>query len=47
MIDADYVDDLAHPKNTPVQAETLLHSLEQARGDGFYINADKTEIMGF
>ena len=34
--------------NTPVQAETLLHSLEWATtGIGLYINAHKTEYMCF
>ena len=32
------------PANTSTQAESLLHSLEQATsGIGIYINADKTE----
>ena len=31
--------------NTPAQAESLLHSLEQtAKGIGFYRNSDKTEL---
>ena len=34
--------------NSPVQAKTLLHSLEQAAcGIGFHVNADKTEYMCF
>ena len=34
--------------NTPAQAETMLHSLEQAAGGiGLHVNADKTEYMCF
>ncbi len=34
--------------NTPTQAETLLHSLEQAAaGIGFHVNAHNTEYMCF
>ena len=34
--------------NTPAQAETLLHSLEQtAAGIGLHVNADKAEYMCF
>ena len=34
--------------NTPHQAKTLLHSLEQAAsGIGLHVNADKTEYMFF
>ena len=34
--------------NTPAQAESLLHKLEQAPGGiGLYVNADKTEFMCF
>ena len=41
--DADYIAILA---NTPNQAETLLHSLEQAAaGIGLYVNAHKMEYM--
>ena len=33
-------------ENTPVQDESLLHSLAQAaRGIGLYMNSDKTELM--
>ena len=47
-MDADYVDDIALLANTPTQAESLLHSLEQAtEGIDFYVNADKTEYMCF
>ena len=46
--DADYADDISLLANTPVQAETLLHSLERALGDiGLHVNADKTEYMCF
>ena len=34
--------------NTPTQAETQLHSLEQAAaGIGLHVNVDKTEYMCF
>ena len=46
--DADYTDDVVILANTPVQAETLLHSLERAAtGIGLYVNAHKTEYMCF
>ena len=46
ITDADYADDFAILANTPDQAETLLHSLEQATaGIGLYVNAHKTEYM--
>ena len=42
IMDADYADDIALLANTPNQAETLLHSLEQvAAGAGLHVNADK------
>ena len=48
ITDADYDNDIAHLANTPTQAETLLHGLEQAAtGIGLHINADKTEYMCF
>ena len=48
ITDADYADDIAILANTPNQAETLLHSLEQsAAGIGLHINARKTEYMCF
>ena len=48
MIDADYTDYLALPTYTPAQAESLLHSLEQAAGNiGFYMNTNKTEFVYF
>ena len=43
-----YADDIAILANTPAQAETLLHSLEQAAsGIGLHVNAHKTEYMCF
>ena len=46
ITDADYADDIALLANTPNQAETLLHSLEQATtGIGLHVNAHKTEYM--
>ena len=48
ITDSDYTDDTALLVNTPAQAETLLHSLEQAAaGIGFHVNALKTEYMCF
>ena len=45
---ADYADDIAILANAPAQAETLLHSLERAAaGNGFHVNAHKTEYMCF
>ena len=47
-MDADYADDIAFLANTPVQAESMLHSLEQASGGiGLYGNTDKSEYMYF
>ena len=41
MTDADYRDDLELLANTQAQAESLLHSLEQAAGGSvLYINAN-------
>ena len=46
ITDADYADDIAILANTPNQAETLLHSLEQAvAGIGLHVNVHKTEYM--
>ena len=43
---ANYADDIALLANTSNQAETLLHSLEQAAaGIGLHVNAHKTEYM--
>ena len=48
MTDAEYVDDPALFANTPVPAESLPHSQEQAaRGSYFDINMNKTEFMCF
>ena len=48
ITDADYTDDIALLANTPTQAQTPLHSLEQAAADiGLYVNAQKTEYMCF
>ena len=42
----DYTNDIAILANTPNQAETLLHSLEQAAtGIGLHVNAHKMEYM--
>ena len=44
----DYVEDLALLVNKSVQAESLLHSLEQAANEiGLYVNANKTEVICF
>ena len=46
IMDADYADDIALPANTPTQAESHLHSQEQAAGGiGLHVNADKTDYM--
>ena len=46
ITDADYTDDITLLVNTPTQAKSLLHSLEQAAGGiGLHVNADKTEYM--
>ena len=48
ITDADYADDIALLAKTPNQAETLLHSLEQATaGIGLHVNAHKTEYMRY
>ena len=48
ITDADYADDIALLANIPAQAETLLHSLEQAAaGIGFHVNIDKMEYICF
>ena len=48
ITDADYADDIVILANTPNQAETQLHSLEQAAaGIGLHVNAHKTEYMCF
>ena len=48
MTDADYADDIALLANTPIQAISRLHSLEQAAGGiNLHVNANKTENMCF
>ena len=48
ITDADYANDIAILANTPVQAETLLHTLERtAAGIGIYVNAHKMEYICF
>ena len=48
ITDTNYANDIAILENTPAQAETLLHSLEQAAtGIGLHVNAHKTEYMCF
>ena len=46
--DEDYADEVAILANTPNQAETVLHSMEEAvAGIGLPVNAYKTEYMCF
>ena len=48
ITDADYTDDIALLANSPAQAKTLLHSLEQATaGISLHVNAHNTEYMCF
>ena len=48
ITNADNTNDITIQANTPNQAETLLHSLEQAAtGIGLHVNAHKTEYMCF
>ena len=48
ITDTDYSDDIALLANTPVHAETLLHSLDRAgAGVVLHVNADKTEYKCF
>ena len=47
-MDADYANDIVLLANTPAQAKTLLHCLEQAAaGIGIHVNKDKTDYMCF
>ena len=46
--DADYADDITLLVNTPAQAKSLWHSMEQAAGGiGFHVNANKTMYICF
>ena len=46
IMDADYAYGIALLANTPTQAESLQHSLEQAAGGiGPHMNVDKIEYM--
>ena len=48
ITDSDYADDIALLANTPAQAKSLLHSLDQATGgNSLHVYADKTEYMCF
>ena len=48
ITNADNTDDIGLLANSPVLAESLLHSLERAEcGIGLHVNADKTEYMWF
>ena len=48
MTDADGTIDQVLLANTPAQAESLLHNLEQAAGDiGLYIDAKNAEFICF
>ena len=48
ITDDDYANDIAILANTPNQAETLVHSLEQAAARiGLHVNAHKTKYMCF
>ena len=48
ITDADYTDDSALLANTPAQAETQPHSLEQeAAGIGLHVNVEKSEYTCF
>ena len=45
-MDTDYADDIVLLANAPTQAESLLHSLEQAAGFiGLHVNTDKMEYV--
>ena len=48
ITDADYADAIGLLANTPIQAKSLPHSLEQAAGGiGLHVNTVKTEFMCF
>ena len=43
ITDVDYANNIPHIANTPAQAESLLHSLEQAAGGiGLYLSLPPT-----
>ena len=47
-MNADFAYDIVLLPNTPAQAESQLHSLEQAAGGiSLQVNTDKTEFMSF
>ena len=47
-MDTDYSDDITLLVNTPTQAKSLLHSLEQAAGGiDLDMNVEKVEYMCF
>ena len=47
-MNADYADDITFLTNTPTQAKSLLHHLEQAaRGISLHANTNETEYMPF
>ena len=46
MMNADDADDITLLTNTPTQAKSQLHSLEQAAGCiGLHVNEEKAEYM--
>ena len=48
MTGMHYADDIALLANTPTQAKTLVHNLEQAAGEiGLHVNTMKTEYLCF
>ena len=48
ITDAYYADDIVLLANTPTQAASLLHSLEQAAGSiSLHVNANKMKYMCF
>ena len=48
IMDMNYANDIVLLANSPAQAESLLHCLEQAAGGiGLHVNADKIEYMCF
>ena len=45
-MDVDYADVIVLLANTPAQAETQLHSLEQAAADiGLHVNTDGIHVL--